>query len=185
MAGDPYEQETPLNRAAFFALKNYSADARKTIAALLRSDDPIHPVVREVMAEAFEQGTVDGTRLVLEGGGANLDRFKGLEKRRRDMEIAAEIEALVAAGAAKGGQPKTMTVVKATTIVSGEIGKSYETCRDARTYSRKCSKWVQEAQKTELLKSLSVEGLENMFHSHEMEKARKKAGRQKRGKATR
>ncbi|MEP0192038.1 MAG: hypothetical protein ABJP70_00220 [Erythrobacter sp.] len=175
MTDDSEEWETPLNRQAFFALKNFSTDWRRDLVALLRSDDPIHPVVREVMAQAVEGETIDGTRLVLSGGGANADLRKGLEKRKRDLKVGAYMEALIAEGS---------TRETATEAASETFCVSFETCRAALTYSRNCEAWVEHSFNGQSKQLLDRASLRSLFHHNDMDDQRKKAGRTKRGNAS-
>jgi len=127
------DNDTELNRRAFFALRGFSADWSKDLIALLRSSEPIHPVVRETLADALESGTPDGTRLELTGNKKNADLFKGIDSRYKWMEIGEFIEDLI-----KGGKKKK----DALPVAVDKFAASREKCDAALTYYRRTKRWL-------------------------------------------
>lgn len=96
MADEP--EETPLNRKAFFALEGGSLDCVGDLINLLRSSDPIHPLVRERLAEALEGGTVGGARLMLAGHKQTNDIYRGIFSRKHRLELGEQAQSLIDAG---------------------------------------------------------------------------------------
>ncbi|MFB0613889.1 hypothetical protein [Aurantiacibacter poecillastricola] len=171
-----FEEESPFNRRAFFALRGFTADWRKDLVSLLRSEEPIHPAVREVMAEAIESETVDGTHLDLIGGGENIDRFRAVAAREKWVEIGEWVDVRIAEG---------MKRKDALPLAEAEFGASYEKCRDALTYSRRCRAYVAKVlAEPKVSPYLTGDMLANVFHHSHIEAERKKKGRKKRGNAS-
>lgn len=91
-----------LNVNAYLALDGAKPDVSKVLAALLRSDVPIHPAVRERLAIALEKGKAEsGIRLEVRGEGSGKSKSLGhaLSKRRDWLIIGKAIAEMVASGA--------------------------------------------------------------------------------------
>jgi len=128
MADDP--EETELNRRAFFALEGGSLDCTGDLIRLLRSSDPIHPIVRERIAEALDGGTIGGARLVLTDHKGMRDVYRGIASRHRKLGIGSLIQSLVDSGISSG---------QAIEIVARDESASQKLCEGALTFYRKAS----------------------------------------------
>jgi len=104
MADDP--EETPLNRKAFFALEGASTDCVGDLIRLLRSPDPIHPIVRKRIAEALDGGTVGGAKLVLRDHGPINKQYRSVVSQRRKLDMGSEIQARLDEGMSNGDSIK-------------------------------------------------------------------------------
>ena len=125
-----------LNLKAWSALEGASLDWAGDIAALLRSEHPIHPIVREQMADVLEGRSFAGTTLTLKGGKASRDFVAGIEARRDRARIGRWIEARIASG-----QKRKDAIL----FASNEFAASVEKCGLALDYTRKLEKHLAES----------------------------------------
>lgn len=128
MPDDP--EETPLNRKAFFALEGASLDCIGDIINLLRSSDPIHPIVRERLAEALDGGTVGGARLIMIDHKQTNDIYRHVWSLQRKLEIGLVAQSLIDAGNTTG---------RAIEITAQRMMASEKLCEAALTFHRKAS----------------------------------------------
>lgn len=128
MADDP--EETELNTKAFFALEGGSLDCTGDLIRLLRSSDPIHPIVRARLADALDGGTPGGASLVLRNHKSGNDTWRGIFSRKRKIEIGHFIQSLIDNGTSPG---------KAIERAEHEKVASYKLCEGALTFYRKAA----------------------------------------------
>lgn len=155
LADDP--EETPLNRKAFFALEGGSLDCVGDLIRLLRSSDPIHPIVRERIAEALDGGTVGGARLVLEDHGIINKLYHGVHSRGRKLEIGEHVQSLIDAG--------EMTK-DALRIVGREKNAGDAHCDAALTFYRKARVLADQWEKRPEFRSLDRQTILAMCAEH-------------------
>ena len=91
------DDETELNRRAFFALRGGSEDILGDLISLLRSDEEIARAVRDGLADVLDTGLF-GIRLELTGEGPAKAAFVSRNRRLLWMKMARWMEARIASG---------------------------------------------------------------------------------------
>lgn len=159
-----------LNLKAWAALDGASVDWAADVAALLRSDTPIHPIVRNRMADALEgKAGLVGTQMILSGGGGSKDFAIGLTARRQRVEIGRWIEDQIAKGCLRKD---------AIQAASDHFAASIEKCEAALTYTRKLNRYLAENGHNGLRRRSAEDG----YHAFDLNEERERKGRSKRGK---
>ena len=106
---DEEREAEELNTRAYLAMSRISAGVVERLVELLRSDAPIHPMMRSAMADAFEgKSQYDRVtfKIVGQKDGALGDWAERRHKFHRDMVIARYIEEL-------RNPPRELTLAKA------------------------------------------------------------------------
>lgn len=165
------------DQEALQALRRTIDNPTQVLARYLRESLFIHPVVRKHLANALDAGTVYGTRLVMQGGGGNLDNTKARAARRRWLEIGRWVEERRASGIGREDALEEAEM---------RFHCDYETCRKASSYAVQFKRYCQKNEETPLFtespeyQKYGIAWMEETFHSEHIKSQRVKKKREPR-----
>jgi hypothetical protein len=122
----------------------------------MRSDALLTRMLRDRLAEAFENETNDGPRLDLANHKPQRDRLVANVARHEWMEIGRWIEAQ-----REDGLPRKAAVADA----AGHFNVGEKKCEEALTYYGRAVLWVDQALKSDAGQAIGREWLERLYHS--------------------
>lgn len=121
-----------LNTRAFGALMGFSSNGKADLAALLRSDAPISPAVRDELAGAIEGGNSAGIAMDLRDHDPQKRRIEGLLVRRQWREDGLKVAPFV----------KLAGVERGFAMAAEKFGSGEDNWRKLYYYSKSCDEWV-------------------------------------------
>lgn len=134
------EPHEPIIQRAFMALMGFSPDWREDLVPLLRSDRPIPPFLRDILADAIEGRSFTGVSLKLHGQQRLANWLTGVKDRRRWVEIGTTILEDYNAS----GDDLFETLERA----AERLPESEGTCKRAFYYFKRCTAWMEQARST-------------------------------------
>ena len=138
---DPWPRDDdPLNRRALRAALGMSTQYVRDLCALLRSEQPIHPRVRQAIADALEGNGPFGARLEMHDHEELRRQAEGYAVRLRNMEIGRFVECERARVPGHGSRKRALKAA------AGKFAGSYETCDKAYQYFGRVRRWVEGVQ---------------------------------------
>lgn len=149
------DEADALNLRAYLALSGASRNWRDDLARVMRSDAPLSRMLRNCLADAFENETQEGSRLDLNNHKADRDRFAGVVSRSEWMEIGRWIEEQRQAGLRQ----------ETTEAAARHFGIGVKKVEKALTYYNKAKVWVEKAMRTEAGQAMGRDMVEQLYHS--------------------
>ncbi|QTH20820.1 hypothetical protein HRJ34_21230 [Rhizorhabdus wittichii] len=124
------------NTEVFLALRGARENPAHIIAQFLRSLTPIHPLLRDALAEAFEhEQPKGGLYFEVRGLRQGPDTAGGRRRLRRDMEIAEFVESRRSTGSSRAD---------AEAAAANHFGTSVDQAHKSVTEARKAEKWLEQ-----------------------------------------
>ena len=151
------EPHEPIVQRAFMALLGFSTDWKADLVPLLRSDEPISPFLRDMIADAIEGRGFTGVTLQLHGQQRLANWMDGVKERRRWMEIGR----WVADEIARSGVNRLEAFGRAADI----FPESDSNCKRHYYYFGQCTRWMEQARLDgQQYAAMDDEQLASIFH---------------------
>jgi len=155
-----------LDLRAYLALQRASLDWRRDLATLMRSDVPLSRLLRDRLADAFDNEAKEGPRLELKNHKVHRDAFAKLVVLHDRMRIGRWVARRRDEGA---------TAAQANEEAAAYFRVSQKTVEPAFAYFNKASVWIDAAMDSEAGQTLGREMVERLYHSIAAQPAFKKA----------